>query len=141
MRGDDLAIVLDLSWPYKRQVDVYHGILEAAGERGWKHSLVPIAEGLPWEESGEIKWSNIAKNFCGERENCDPGISAAVTAIPGVVFAGHMDGSLRAYGSETGEVLWETDTDRAYETISGAEAHVDPLAAAARRSLRMGTCT
>lgn len=90
--------------------------------------MLPIEDAKPGISgvdafTGEIRWSNIAKNLCGDRENCDPGISAAVTAIPGVVFAGHMDGRLRAYDSATGEVLWETDTDRAFKTISGAEAH------------------
>ncbi len=34
---------------------------------------------------------------CSGRKFCDIGISAPLTAIPGVVFAGHMDGMLRAY--------------------------------------------
>tara|TARA_A100001037_G_scaffold306466_1_gene351740 strand:- start:17003 stop:18802 length:1800 start_codon:yes stop_codon:yes gene_type:complete len=90
--------------------------------------MLPIEEAKPGifgldAFTGEIKWSNIAKNFCGERDNCDPGVSSAVTAIPGVVFAGHMDGRLRAYDTATGDVIWETETDRAFQTINGVEAH------------------
>ena len=61
----------------------------------------------------------MADDICAGRKDCDPGISAAVTAIPGVVFAGHMDGRLRAYDSGNGSVLWEYDTYRGFETISG----------------------
>ncbi len=72
--------------------------------------------------TGEVLWSTITKNRCGEREDCDPGISAPVTAIPGVVFAGHMDGRLRAYDAKNGSVLWEFDADRPIKTISGEMA-------------------
>ena len=69
--------------------------------------------------SGEIIWRSVAADMCAGRQYCYPGISAAVTAIPGVVFAGHLDGRLRAYDSVTGSVLWETYTDREFEAING----------------------
>jgi len=72
--------------------------------------------------TGEMLWAAPADNVCGERKDCDPGISQAVTAIPGVVFAGHMDGRLRAYDGATGKVLWEVDTDREWSTVSGEQA-------------------
>jgi polyvinyl alcohol dehydrogenase (cytochrome) len=59
---------------------------------------------------------------CGERERCSPAQSAAVTAIPGVVFSGSVDGHLRAYSSSTGEVIWDVDTAREYETVNGMKA-------------------
>lgn len=71
---------------------------------------------------GELLWTTPAENVCAGRKDCDPGISAAITAIPGAVFAGHMDGRLRVYNSETGEVMWETNTDKLYDSISGAAA-------------------
>jgi polyvinyl alcohol dehydrogenase (cytochrome) len=69
--------------------------------------------------SGEVLWSKPADDICSGRKDCDPGISAPATAIPGVVFAGHMDGRLRAYDAINGNVLWEFDTYRDFETISG----------------------
>jgi polyvinyl alcohol dehydrogenase (cytochrome) len=51
------------------------------------------------------------------------GILSAVTAIPGAVFAGHMDGRVRAYDSATGKVLWEYDSTGEVKTTSGATAH------------------
>ena len=36
---------------------------------------------------------------CGSRSQCSPALSAAVTAIPGVVFSGAVSGYLRAYAT------------------------------------------
>ena len=72
--------------------------------------------------SGELLWSAPADDVCRGREFCDPGISAAVTAIPGVVFAGHLDGRLRAYDASTGALLWQYDTTREVETLTGEHA-------------------
>jgi polyvinyl alcohol dehydrogenase (cytochrome) len=56
------------------------------------------------------------------RTNCSPGQSAALTAIPGVVFSGSLDGHLRGFSSETGQVLWDYDTVRDYSTVNGVTA-------------------
>ncbi|WP_425407905.1 PQQ-binding-like beta-propeller repeat protein [Hyphococcus sp.] len=72
--------------------------------------------------SGDILWRAHADNICNGREYCDPGISAAATAIPGAVFAGHLDGRFRAYDGETGDILWSYDTTKPVETITGETA-------------------
>lgn len=72
--------------------------------------------------TGRLAWSDPAPDTCGARPFCDPGISAAITAIPGVVFAGHLDGALRAYDADTGRVLWQFDALRKFTTVSGAVA-------------------
>jgi len=73
--------------------------------------------------NGEEIWAQPADNVCPSGNSfCDPGISAAVTAIPGAVIAGHMDGQLRIYSAEDGSVLWEFDTLRKFETVSGESA-------------------
>ena len=41
---------------------------------------------------------------------CSPAISQAVTVIPGVVFAGAMNGWFRAHDTDSGDVLWEFNT-------------------------------
>ena len=71
--------------------------------------------------TGETIWSAPAEDDCKGRRFCDPGISAAVTAIPGVVLAGHMDGVLRAYDSETGRVIWKYDSTREVRTVHAAK--------------------
>jgi polyvinyl alcohol dehydrogenase (cytochrome) len=72
-------------------------------------------------ENGEQVWFTPAPDVCAEEDKpeCDPGLSAAVNAIPGVVFAGGFDGHLRAYDSLTGAIIWDFDTAREFETLSG----------------------
>ena len=59
---------------------------------------------------------------CGSAPGCSPAQSAAVTAIPGVVFSGSMDGHLRAYSSEDGRVLWDFNTIREYAAVNRIKA-------------------
>jgi len=46
----------------------------------------------------------------------------AVTAMPGAVFSGSLDGHLRAFSPEDGKVLWDFDTVRDYKTVNGVRA-------------------
>lgn len=55
-------------------------------------------------------------------EQCSPAVLAAVTVIPGVVFAGSHDGLLRAYAAGDGAVLWEQDTNGSWETVNAVPA-------------------
>ncbi len=71
--------------------------------------------------NGEKAWAAKPVS-CGERKQCSPAQSAAVTAIPGVVFSGSEDGHLRAYSAAAGEIIWDVDTARDYETINGQKA-------------------
>lgn len=73
--------------------------------------------------TGAIAWRGEFFDDCRGRTPCEPGISAATTAIPGAVIAGHIDGMLRAYDGATGRVLWQSDTTGQYQTASGTIAH------------------
>jgi polyvinyl alcohol dehydrogenase (cytochrome) len=53
---------------------------------------------------------------------CSPAQSAAVTAIPGMVFSASMDGHLRGYSAEDGKVAWDFDTAREFQTVNGIKA-------------------
>jgi polyvinyl alcohol dehydrogenase (cytochrome) len=59
---------------------------------------------------------------CGERLNCSPAQSAAVTAIPGAVFSGSADGHMRAYSAADGKIIWDFDTTREFTTVNGITA-------------------
>jgi polyvinyl alcohol dehydrogenase (cytochrome) len=39
--------------------------------------------------------------------------------IPGVLFSGSNDGSLRAFSTKDGSVLWSFDTNREFLTLNG----------------------
>jgi len=74
---------------------------------------------------GHIDWYSPVTDRCrpGTKPVCDQGLSAAITSIPGVVFAGAYDGFIRAFGQDKGEVIWEYQTNRSFDTISGIKAH------------------
>lgn len=73
--------------------------------------------------TGKLAWSAKPAPCAEDRTDCSPAQSAAVTVIPGAVFSGSVDGHLRAYSTETGKVLWDTDTEREFKTVNGAPAH------------------
>jgi polyvinyl alcohol dehydrogenase (cytochrome) len=52
---------------------------------------------------------------------CTPGYSGAATAIPGAVFAGALDGHLRAYSTADGKLLWDYDTAQPTDTVNGVK--------------------
>lgn len=74
-------------------------------------------------KTGKIVWSAKITPCAAGRTDCSPSQSAAVTAIPGVVFSGSVDGHLRAYSASTGEILWDTDTEQEFQTVNGKPAH------------------
>jgi len=57
----------------------------------------------------------------GAPSGCSPTQSAAVTAIPGIVFSGSNDGHLRGYSAEDGKILWDFDTVREFQTVNGVK--------------------
>jgi polyvinyl alcohol dehydrogenase (cytochrome) len=74
-------------------------------------------------KTGKIAWSAKGVPCAEGKTGCSPAQSAAVTAIPGVVFSGSVDGHLRAYSAAGGEVLWDVDTAHDFDTVNGKSAH------------------
>lgn len=73
--------------------------------------------------TGRTLWSALEDPaLCRGRRFCDPGMSSAATAIPGVVFAGSLNGWMRAFDGATGKTLWSYDTTTPIKTISGEVA-------------------
>jgi polyvinyl alcohol dehydrogenase (cytochrome) len=73
--------------------------------------------------TGKVVWSTTPEPCAEGRTDCSPAQSGAVTAIPGVVFSGSVDGHLRAYSTGTGKVLWDIDTAREFNAVNGKPAH------------------
>ena len=69
-------------------------------------------------ESGKRNW-HVPPPGCGDRTQCSPAQSAAVSAIPGAVFSGSVDGHLRAYTTDTGQVVWDYNAVQEYESMNG----------------------
>ena len=60
---------------------------------------------------------------CAGQFGCSAAQMAPPTLIPGVLFAGSLDGHLRAYDTRRGDVLWDFDTARDFRTTNGVHAH------------------
>ena len=74
-------------------------------------------------QTGERAWfAPPLPPKCKAGTGCNSALSAAITVIPGVVFAGSNDGVLRAYSTTDGSVLWDYDTNRGFETVNRVSA-------------------
>ena len=74
--------------------------------------------------TGKLVWKTMPpKPACLGQSGCSAGQMAAVTAIPGVVFSGSMDGHLRAYSTKDGKIIWDFDTLPDFPTVNGVKAH------------------
>jgi polyvinyl alcohol dehydrogenase (cytochrome) len=74
-------------------------------------------------KTGNIIWSAKGVPCAEGKTDCSPAQSGAVTAIPGMVFSGSVDGHLRGYSASTGEILWDANTAREFDTVNGKPAH------------------
>ncbi len=54
-------------------------------------------------------------------QDCSGAQPGAVTAIPGVIFSGSLDGHLRAFAAGNGKVIWDVDTAKRYSAVNGAK--------------------
>lgn len=74
--------------------------------------------------TGKVAWSTPApKPACLGIKGCSAGQPGAVAAIPGVVFATSLDGHLRAYETGKGQIIWDFDTLKDFQTVNGVKAH------------------
>jgi polyvinyl alcohol dehydrogenase (cytochrome) len=69
--------------------------------------------------TGKRIWYTPApKPACAKQVGCGAAQSAPVTLIPGVVFSGSEDGTLRAYDTRTGKVIWQFNDLRQFQTVN-----------------------
>jgi polyvinyl alcohol dehydrogenase (cytochrome) len=93
------------------------------GKRVWAHQAERGCEIS--EEQRSAAWGLEATRKGEKPKESDCSIffslSAAATATDGLVFAGRLDGKLQAYDSDTGKILWETETRRKFKGVNGIE--------------------
>lgn len=90
------------------------------------------------QETGEIIWTQkisasckfdrkkaIANSAAGKPLDCFPahGISAPPTVAGDTVLVGNLEGMYRAYHTETGDLLWERNTNLAFDGANGVAGH------------------
>jgi polyvinyl alcohol dehydrogenase (cytochrome) len=74
--------------------------------------------------TGEKVWTAAAAApACTAVTGCSAAQPGPATLIPGVVFAGSMDGHMRGYDAATGAIVWDADTTGNYDTVNGVPAH------------------
>ena len=73
--------------------------------------------------TGEKFWTAPPARCPENRVGCSPGHSAAVTVTPGAVFAGSLDGHIRAFATSNGQVIWDFDTAREFTATNGTTAN------------------
>ena len=97
--------------------------------------FVPISDSLP--EGGPAKpglgavdpatgrtlwWAAVRPDCSWGETECRGALSQAVTAVPGLVFAGSHDGHLRAYRAADGKVIWDVDTASPVKPVNARSA-------------------
>lgn len=74
--------------------------------------------------TGRPLWSLIEPLVCKENKHeCRTALSAGVTLTDGIVFAGALNGILRAYSATDGKILWTVDTRRDWPTVNGVKGY------------------
>lgn len=75
-------------------------------------------------KTGERVWyAPPADPACGTPgRGCNAALAAAISVIPGAVFAGSNDGAIRAHSTKDGAVIWEFNTNREFQTVNGVAA-------------------
>jgi polyvinyl alcohol dehydrogenase (cytochrome) len=86
--------------------------------------------------TGAIKWARTADS-CEPEVQCK-GFVAAPVAIEGAVFAGSIDGYIRAFDTRTGRVLWSFATARKFAAVGGKTARGGAIWGAGAVSLADG---
>jgi polyvinyl alcohol dehydrogenase (cytochrome) len=74
--------------------------------------------------SGKILWrAAIPVRPCAwGPKPCSQALVGAVTAMPGIVFSGALDGRIRAFRSRDGKIVWEFDTGQKFAALNGGMA-------------------
>lgn len=74
--------------------------------------------------TGKKLWSvPAARPACLGTPGCSAAQPAPITLIPGVLFAGSLDGHVRGYDARNGVTIWDFDTLKDFSTVDGIKAH------------------
>ncbi len=73
--------------------------------------------------TGKTIWEALdTVNRCMPNPMCPNGYGGAVTVTGGLVLIGGDDGHIRVYNSQTGRVLWQDNTNRAFSAVNAIPA-------------------
>jgi polyvinyl alcohol dehydrogenase (cytochrome) len=126
-------------WQYRAGRGSALGGMEFGSAVDRDHAYFPVADGLTPTPgglhavdlaTGQRAWyapppppACSASAGGGNGRGCNAALLAAISVVPGAVFAGSNDGAIRAYATGDGSLLWAYDTNRAFDTVNGVSAH------------------
>jgi polyvinyl alcohol dehydrogenase (cytochrome) len=124
----------EVLWQYRAGKGSTLGGIEWGSAVDAAHAYFPVADGSSPTPGGlhavdlatgtRAWFAPPAPLACGEKgRGCNGAQSAAITAIPGVVFSGSMDGAVRAFSSADGTIVWQYDTNHDFDTVNHVKAH------------------
>ncbi len=102
---------------------LFAGIADTPGNKG---AVGPPRQGMHAFDvaTGRPLWSKLEPPLCPEtKHECLTALSAGVTLTDGIVFAGALNGIVRAYSTQDGRILWTTDTRRDWPTVNGVKGY------------------
>ncbi len=72
--------------------------------------------------TGKLLWRapNPSGTCANRQPTCSSANAAAVTVVPGIVFAGSLDGYLRGYDAADGKIIWQFDTNQQVTGVNGS---------------------
>jgi polyvinyl alcohol dehydrogenase (cytochrome) len=125
----------EILWQYRAGLGSTLGGIEWGAAADGEHAYFAVSD-ISTPQPGGLHAVNLATGTrawftpppppptpaCAAARACNGAQSAAVTAIAGAVFSGSNDGSLRAYSTSTGAVLWEFDSNREFTTVNAVPA-------------------
>jgi polyvinyl alcohol dehydrogenase (cytochrome) len=129
-------------WQFRAGAGGVLGGIEWGMAADQEHVYVPVSDLLDKPDAprglfavriatGEQVWHAPSPAVaCTGGRGCVGAQSAAITVIPGIVFAGSVDGHLRAYSTRDGRVVWAFDTAREFDTVNRVKAHGGSIDAA-----------
>jgi polyvinyl alcohol dehydrogenase (cytochrome) len=81
------------------------------GKPGTLFGLDPATGEILWRAPNPVDGCTTG-GAAAHADACTLANMSAVTATPGLVYEGGMDGKMRIYRAEDGEILWQYDTVR-----------------------------
>jgi polyvinyl alcohol dehydrogenase (cytochrome) len=119
-------------WQYRAGVGGALGGIEWGSAVDAEHAYFAVSDIFAAEpgglhavnlQSGKRVWyAPPPPPSCAAGPRCNAAQAAAISVIPGIVFSGSNDGTLRAYSTRSGAVVWEAHTEREFQTVNGVPA-------------------
>jgi polyvinyl alcohol dehydrogenase (cytochrome) len=71
------------------------------------------------KDGAKVWYAAPSPPTCAGGPRCNAAQAAAISVIPGVIFSGSNDGTLRAYSATDGNIVWSVNTEREFQTVNG----------------------